>query len=285
MAYAGLRAQPAAVTTSNNLVSPISAGLPQKGPQSIPVPSNNVALGPISGWLAGKAEASRSSGGILGALGHMAYGTAVGPAALLDTVYPRAVPQAAFNAYNQAERVAATSSSPVNRAMATAAMGAAVYGGARAALPASREFQRPMPAGIEYTGMAYRAVPASRVSGAWDVHAGNVAASHRYSAPGEGALYTGTSRAAVEAELKHYGVDPRAVSWTSRTMSVQNVLDLTDPSARAGLGVTLGQLITNDYSVTQALGSAARSRYDGILAPSARLPGASNLIVFPKKAP
>ena len=107
-------------------------------PSGLCEPGDTVPLGPISGWLTAKAEAARNAGGFLGAIGHMAYGTAVGPAALLDTVYPRAVPQAAFNAYAQAERVAATSSSPVDRAMANAAMGAAVYGGARAALPSTR---------------------------------------------------------------------------------------------------------------------------------------------------
>jgi RHS repeat-associated protein len=282
MAYAGLGSQPAAMATN---ASGSATGRQWQEPTSSQPRPNNVELGPISGWLAGKAEASRSSGGILGAIGHMAYGTAVGPAALLDTVYPRAVPQAAFNAYAQAEKVAATSSSPVDRAIATVAMAAGVYGGARSTLPGRNPIPQTWPVGVEYDGVAYRAVPTSRISTAWEVHAGNVAASHRYSAPGEGALYAGTSREAVMAELTYYGVDPRAVSWSSRTVAAKNILDLTDPASRARVGVTLKQLTEDDYSVTQALGRAARSRYDGILAPSARSPGSSNLILFPKKSP
>jgi hypothetical protein len=142
MAYAGLGRQPAAVATNAGGSATVRQW--QEPTSSQPRP-NNAELGPISGWLAGKAEASRSSGGILGAIGHMAYGTAVGPAALLDTVYPRAVPQAAFNAYARAEKVATTSSSPVDRAIATAAMAAGVYGGARATLPSARSMSSAAP--------------------------------------------------------------------------------------------------------------------------------------------
>ena len=153
----------------------------------------------------------------------------------------------------------------------------------RAELAAASKAGNPsgLPKGVLYDGAVHRAVPAKYADGAWDIHAGNIGASHRYSGPGRGALYTGASREAVLAELRHYGVDPDSVAWVSRNVSIDNVLDLTNANVRTQLGISLEQLTSNDYFITQALGDFARGRYSALLVPSARLPGASNLVILP----
>ena len=138
-----------------------------------------------------------------------------------------------------------------------------------------------IPAGIKYEGTIFRAVPSKYADGAFDIHAGNIAANHRYSSPGRGALYVGTSQSAVLGELRYYGVDPSSVSWASRNIELDNVLDLTSEATRRQLGISLEQITGNDYFLTQALGDFARTRYSGLLVPSARQLGASNLVIFP----
>jgi RHS repeat-associated protein len=138
-----------------------------------------------------------------------------------------------------------------------------------------------LPAGVRFQGTVQRAVNPKYADGAWDIHAGNIAANHRYSGSGRGALYTGTSREAVLGELRHYGVDPDSVTWVTKSVQVDNVLDLTNPAVRDQLGITLKQITTNDYLYTQAIGDFARGRYSAILAPSARAPGTSNLVILP----
>jgi hypothetical protein len=53
------------------------------------VPPPSMAFGPVSGWLASNAEAAQQVGGLGGALGHMANGTAAGFVSLFDVVAPR----------------------------------------------------------------------------------------------------------------------------------------------------------------------------------------------------
>jgi hypothetical protein len=54
------------------------------------VPKPTVPYGPVSGWLASKADASAKMGGVLGAVGHMANGTAAAFTSLFDVAAPRA---------------------------------------------------------------------------------------------------------------------------------------------------------------------------------------------------
>ncbi|MCC6579882.1 MAG: RES domain-containing protein [Phycisphaeraceae bacterium] len=138
-----------------------------------------------------------------------------------------------------------------------------------------------LPQGITYEGQAIRAVPAKYAEGAWDIHAGNIAANHRYSGVGRGAIYAGTSEEAVLAELVRYGVNPSSVAWVSKSMKLNNVLDLTNPAVRQQLGVSLEQLTGDSYFYTHAIGDFARGRYSGLLVPSAQQAGARNLVIFP----
>jgi RHS repeat-associated protein len=148
----------------------------------------------------------------------------------------------------------------------------------RAALAALRGG---LPRGVTFEGVIHRAVKPPYTTGAWRVFEKNIAASHRYSGAGRGGVYAGTSREAVLAELKHYGVDTNDVTLVAANVRVDNVLDLTNPAVRNQLGVTLTDLTSNDYTVTQAIGDLARSRYSAILVPSAREPGAKNLVLLP----
>ena len=137
------------------------------------------------------------------------------------------------------------------------------------------------PTGIQYDGKVYRLEDPSRVETTFDVHPGNIAANHRYSGPGEGAVYGATSPETALAEINHYGLADGRIS-VSKDVSLQNVLDLTDPSTRQQLNVTSESITSDSYSTTQQIGSFARANgYDGILAPSARNPAGSNLIIFP----
>ena len=137
------------------------------------------------------------------------------------------------------------------------------------------------PAGIQYKGTVYRMEDPSRVGTTFDVHPGNIAADHRYSGVGRGAVYGATSNETAMAEVQHYGAAAGRVS-VSKEVTLNNVLDLTNPAVRQELNVTLEQINGNSYSITQRLGDLARAKgYDGILAPSARNPNGTNLVIFP----
>jgi len=137
-----------------------------------------------------------------------------------------------------------------------------------------------LPKGITFDGQIYRAVNSKNIDGALTIHPSNVAANHRYSAPGSGALYAATSPEALHGEMKHYGMDPQDVQIVTRSTKVENILDLTNPEVRRQLGISLDDLQGESYSMTQSIGAWARKNYSGILAPSARAKGTSNLILF-----
>lgn len=137
-----------------------------------------------------------------------------------------------------------------------------------------------LPAGVNYSGTVSRAVNPKYASSAWDVTAQNIASNHRYTSVGRGGLYTSTSQDAMLAEMRHYGIDMSSRSVLSRQVNVGNILDLTNPAVRRQLGVSLEQISGDSYHWTHALGDFAQGRYNGILAPSARQAGTSNLILF-----
>ena len=81
-AYAGLTSPSA---TATRAAPSILDSIP---PTVVPKPT--VPYGPVSGWLASNAEASAKMGGVLGAVGHMANGTAAAFTSLFDVAAPRA---------------------------------------------------------------------------------------------------------------------------------------------------------------------------------------------------
>ena len=119
----------------------------------------------------------------------------------------------------------------------------------------------------------------------FDAHAGNIASTHRYSGPGVGSVYGATSPETAFAEVDHYGLTAGRVS-VGKDVALDNVLDLTDPVVRQQLNVSFEQITGDSYLYTHRLGDFASSNgYDGILAPSARRVGGSNLVIFPKVKP
>lgn len=60
-----------------------------------------------------------------------------------------------------------------------------------------------------------------------------------------------------------------------------NVLDLCDPTTRDRLGVSEADLTSDDYGLCQAIADEAAHHFDGVLAPSAALPGRRTLVIFP----
>ena len=136
------------------------------------------------------------------------------------------------------------------------------------------------PRGVDFEGTLYRYDYPERVGTTWERHAGNIASEHRYSAPGEGAVYGGTSEATALREVEYYNVEEGRI-LVEKQVNLENVLDLTDAEVRNQIGVTLEEITAEDYSLTQELGAWAQKQgYEGILAPSARNSGGSNVIVF-----
>lgn len=104
----------------------------------------------------------------------------------------------------------------------------------------------------------------------------------------EGAWYASSRERAAWAELFRHHQSPELSPFEVRRrvgrVRVEDlmVLDLTDPEVRERIGVTEAALVADDLSLCQAIGDAARrERFDGILAPSAALPGETTLAVFP----
>jgi RES domain-containing protein len=114
----------------------------------------------------------------------------------------------------------------------------------------------------------------------------------RYHRTGEpGVWYASSQEQAAWAELfRHFvddGVDPFELRRrVGRVYVVLEVLDLTDESVRAGLGVDESDLVGDDYSITQTIAAAARDAgFHGILASAAALPDRETLAVFAHALP
>ncbi len=148
----------------------------------------------------------------------------------------------------------------------------------------SRQEVSTLPKPIKFSGDVWRFTPKGKEGSAFTMHPGNVAANHRYSGPGLGAIYTGTSEKAMLGEAAYYGIEPKSMSVVNTKLSIENVLDLTDPAVRRSLGVTESQLTSGSdagaYSVTQELGRKYGNSYNAFLVPSAREPGTTNLVIF-----
>ena len=136
------------------------------------------------------------------------------------------------------------------------------------------------PEGRTFEGTIYRYENPDRVDTTFTAHPGNVNANHRYSVPGEGAVYGGTSSQTAAREVEHYGVSDGRV-LAQQDIRLDNVLDLNDPNVRNQIGVRLDDISGDSYQYTHQLGTWAREQgYDGILAPSARNPSGSNIVVL-----
>lgn len=104
---------------------------------------------------------------------------------------------------------------------------------------------------------------------------------------GPGVWYGSDQEQAAWAELFRHtlgrGIDPFEMRRRIGTVRVTRleVIDLTDRVVRDRLGVSEGDLVGDDYQVTQQLAAHAISTVNGVLSPSAALPGRRTLAVFP----
>lgn len=108
----------------------------------------------------------------------------------------------------------------------------------------------------------------------------------RYHRTGEpGVWYASNKEQGAWAELfRHFvddGVDPFEVRRrVGRVAVTLQVLDLTDERTRSHLGVDETDLLSDDYTTTQAIAAARDANFDAVLAPAAALPGCQTLAVF-----
>lgn len=103
-----------------------------------------------------------------------------------------------------------------------------------------------------------------------------------------GVWYASDQEQAAWAEFfRHFlngGIDPFEVRRRVGHVDVDEleVLDLTDETVRQYLDVSIDELTSDDYAVTQQIAQAARrAGLDGILAPAAALEGRRTLVIFP----
>lgn len=139
------------------------------------------------------------------------------------------------------------------------------------------------PIGATFEGTIYRSV-----NSAYDpleMSQYTINSNHRYTESGIPGLYFSTGEKIVRAELGNYDV----FDFSNRTMysydlKLTNMLDVSNPSVRSQLGISLDSIVGESYDVTHAIGRYAYNNgYNGIIAPSARADGGVNIILFSTK--
>jgi filamentous hemagglutinin len=145
-------------------------------------------------------------------------------------------------------------------------------------------------AAIAFDGRVYRFTDPKYASTTWEIHPGNINSPMRYSEPGVGSIYSGTSVQTSAAEVRSYAdaaqpFTPKAL--VAGNVQIDGILDLTNPAAQKALGVTRDQILQSShgangaYTQTQRIAEWARGQgYNGILAPSAQNQSGTNLITF-----
>lgn len=148
---------------------------------------------------------------------------------------------------------------------------------------------RPNPSAISsgafsaFSGSVYRVVPVELRERILSTE-GNRYYSGRYHIAGEtGILYTSIDRDVAINELSRHasrGSLSGGLAAGKIKVRLRKLLDLTQPAVLATLGLSTEDLISPDYSMTQAISHQARKTgCQGLLVPSAAGPGV-NLIVF-----
>jgi len=108
----------------------------------------------------------------------------------------------------------------------------------------------------------------------------------RWNPPGLEAIYTSCERETALAEAEYYismqPLRPKAkrTLYTIR-ISLGNVIDLTGPRLLSQLGITDDVLSGVDHSSCRVIGAAVNwLGHDGLLVPSARRRGGTNLVIY-----
>ena len=139
------------------------------------------------------------------------------------------------------------------------------------------------PIGATYEGTIYRSVNSKYDP--LEMSQYTVNSNHRYTESGVPGLYFSSGEKIVKAELGNYDV----FDFSNRTMysydvRLKNMLDVSNPSVRSQMGISLESIVGESYDVTHAVGRYAYSNgYNGIIAPSARADGGINIILFNAK--
>ncbi len=139
------------------------------------------------------------------------------------------------------------------------------------------------PIGATFEGRIYRSVD-SRYD-PLEMSQYTINSNHRYTEAGVPGLYFSSGEKIVKAELGNYDV----FDFSGRTMymydvKLTNMLDVSNPSVRSQLGISLESILGESYDVTHSIGRYAYSNgYNGIIAPSARADGGVNIILFNTK--
>ena len=150
-------------------------------------------------------------------------------------------------------------------------------------IPQIMELSGSKPIGATYEGTIYRSVD-SRYD-PLEMSQYTINSNHRYTESGVPGLYFSSGEKIVKAELGNYDV----FDFSNRTMysydvRLTNMLDVSNPSVRSQLGISLESIVGEGYDVTHAIGRYAYSNgYNGIIAPSARADGGINIILFNAK--
>ena len=137
--------------------------------------------------------------------------------------------------------------------------------------------------GATFEGTIYRSVNSKYDPLEMSLH--TIKANHRYTEAGVPGLYFSSGEKIVKAELGNYDV----FDFSNRTMysynvKLENMLDVSNPSVRSKMGISLESIVGESYDVTHAIGRYAYSNdYNGIIAPSARADGGINIILFNAK--
>jgi RES domain-containing protein len=110
----------------------------------------------------------------------------------------------------------------------------------------------------------------------------------RWNPSGTSALYTSLAEATAKAEGDHLiamqPVAPRAIYELE--IAVANLLDLTDAARLAAVGIAEDDLDSIPWEPCQRVGGAvAWLGHDGLLIPSVRDSGSSNLVIFTANQP
>jgi len=113
----------------------------------------------------------------------------------------------------------------------------------------------------------------------------------RWNAPGLLAIYTSCERETALAEADYYislqPLRPKAkrTMFTIR-VSLKNVIDLTAADLLPRLGITDDVLASIDHTPCRTIGAAVSwLGHDGLLVPSARRRGGTNLVIFQPDLP
>jgi len=163
-----------------------------------------------------------------------------------------------------------------------------------------RALQKCLPLSAGWTGTTFRSVTI-RYAGRTDLLSGKGSRKYggRWNPPGlfdcvYGSLEPKTALSEALGASAAFGIPPvkmRPRVFVAINLRVQAVLDVRDVAVLARLGVTRDELLTTNWladqesgheALTQALGRLAwEGRLEGILVPSVREPGGSNLVLFP----